>query len=270
MPGNLTPAASWSKVRPDPDQRQSLGDWAKPVEPMLEPAFRDVYGAYQKDPGPHTAGPLLTALSPVIDEGLRSYAGSEATSPTLRARAKTLTLEAVRRYSPDRAKLRTHLLSHLRGLRRVSEQATRGVYVPEQWKLDSQQIAGALPDLRDELGREPSDAELADRLSIPLTRIRRGRQVPGVLSAGQAPNAQLELKRPDERAWDVWVESVYHDLPPVDQVILEHSFGLHGRPVLPAGQIAKMVNLSPGSISQKKARIQQHLDEFETFLRGRG
>lgn len=267
MPGNLS--SPWKRVQPDPDKPKPLGDWAKPTEPLLEPAYRDAYTAYRKDPGPHTAGPLLTALTPVIDEGLRSYAGSEATSPTLRARAKTLTLEAVRRYNPDRAKLRTHLLSHLRGLRRVTEQATRGVYVPEQWKLDSQQIAGVLPDLRDELAREPSDAELADRLGIPLSRVRRGRQVPGVLSAAQAPAAQLELKHPDERAWDVWVESIYHDLPPVDQVILEHSFGLHDRPVLPAGQIARMVNLSPGAVSQRKSRIQQQLDEFETFLRGR-
>jgi hypothetical protein len=63
---------------------------------------------------PEAAANLLTTVSPIIDKALKSYAGGESNTATLRARAKTMALEAVRRYDPTRAKLETHLLSHLR------------------------------------------------------------------------------------------------------------------------------------------------------------
>jgi len=73
----------------------------------------------------------------------------------------------------------------------------------------------------------------------------------------------------DRKEWDQWVESIYHDLHPIDQVILEHSFGLHGKDIKPANVVAKLVNLSPGAISQRKSKIQTMLDEFDNFM-GRG
>lgn len=232
---------------------------------LLEPEYADHYHAYVSGKTPRAAGALLTALDPVIDEALKSYAGTEAKSPTLKARAKQLTLDAVRRYDPARAKLRTHLLSHLRGLRRVTERATAGVYVPEQWRLDARSVDATRADLVDELGREPSDAELAARLRLPIERVRKARAVPGVLASSQAGDA-VAVHTPAEGAWKIWVDAVYHDLQPVDQVILEHSFGLNQRPVLPANAIARMVNLSPGAVSQRKANIQLMLDEFDAFM----
>jgi hypothetical protein len=88
-----------------------------------------------------------------------------------------------------------------------------------------------------------------------------------VLGEGQAGGAgQVAVSTPDERAWKRWVEAVYLDQSPVDQVILQHSFGLHGRPVLSGEEVARMLNLSPGSVSQRKARLQRDLDEFESFM----
>jgi len=246
---------------------QSL--WSTPVNnSLLEPEYSGVYKAYQQAPNPQNTASLLKAVHPVIDEALRSYAGSEANTATARARAKILTLEAVQRYSPDKAKLRTHLLSHLRGLRRMTERSTSGVYVPEQWRLDAQKIELAHNDARDELGRDPSDAELTERTGIPLERIRRARAVPGVLASSQLEGT-MENPDPDHKAWERWVDGIYHDLDPVDQIILEHSTGLHGKEVLPATVLAQKINLSPGSVSQRKARIQTMLDQYSKFMKGR-
>lgn len=235
---------------------------------LLENNFKVPYEAYMKSPGPETSGPLLAALKPVIDESLRSYAGSESQTATARARAKVMALDAVTRYDPSRAKLRTHLLSHLRGLRRTVERSISGVYVPEQWKIDSRRVDAAVTDARDELGREPSDAEISDRAGLPIDRVRRARQVPGVLAGSQFEGG-FEFNHPGEKAWKSWVDGIYHDSDPKDQVILEYSLGLHGKPVLPANEIATMLGLSGGAISQRKARLQIELDGFETFMRGR-
>lgn len=227
-----------------------------------------MYHAYRQQPNSQNTAALLKSVNPVIDEALRSYASTEATTATARARAKILTLEAVQRYDPDKAKLRTHLLSHLRGLRRQTERSTSGVYVPEQWRLDSQKVELAYSDAKDELGREPSDAELVERTGIPLVRIRRARAVPGVLASSQMEGS-MDASDPDEKAWNRWVDGIYHDLDPIDQVILEHSIGMHGKEVLPATVLAQKINLSPGSVSQRKARIQTMLDQYSKFMKGR-
>lgn len=260
------PKLTW----PEPPKPDAPDPWAAAPAPpdLLEPEYAPAVRAYRTDPTPETAAPVLAAVRPVIDEALKSYAGTEAPTATARARAKVLTLQAVARYDPARAKLRTHLLSHLRGLRRTAERSTAGVYVPEQWRIDARKVDAAYADARDELGREPSDAELADRVGLPLVRVRRARAVPGVLSGSQAPDAAVDLTRPDERAWNRWVDGIYHDVDPVDQTIMDHSLGLHGRAVLPANRIAELVNLSPGAVSQRKARIQKQLDEFESFTYG--
>lgn len=239
-----------------------------PSKLMIEPEYHSAYQEYMRDNSPEAASALLGRLNPVIDESLRSYGGSESQTATARARAKKLTLEAVRRYDPARAKLRTHLLSHLRGLRRSVERSVSGVYVPEQWRLDSRRVDNETSDARDELGREPSDAEVADRLMIPVDRVRRARGVPGTLAASQFEGSQAGSGH-DQKAWDGWVNGIYHDSNPIDQVILEHSYGLFGKPVLPANKIAEMVGLSGGAVSQRKARLQTQLDEYDTFF-GRG
>jgi hypothetical protein len=215
---------------------------------------------------PEAAANLLTTVSPIIDKALKSYAGGESNTATLRARAKTRALEAVRRYDPTRAKLETHLLSHLRGLRRAAERATSGVYVPESWRLDARKLDAARVDLMDELGREPSDVELADRLELPIDRIEKARGVPGVLAGSQAGGDVGGTGRPDQKAWETWLKIVHADLGDVDRVILERSFGMHGHPVAPAHEIARMLNLSPAAISLRKQRIQQHLDQFNAFM----
>jgi hypothetical protein len=62
-------------------------------------------------------------------------------------------------------------------------------------------------------------------------------------------------------ASDAWVSIVYNDLPTIDQKIMEYTLGLHGHKKLNNQEIAKKLNRSPGSISQRKVKIQQILDQ---------
>jgi len=57
-----------------------------------------------------------------------------------------------------------------------------------------------------------------------------------------------------------WLSFVYHDLQPTDQVILEHTVGLNGKPVLSKQMIARKLGISPGAVSQRAAKIQARLD----------
>jgi hypothetical protein len=247
-----------------PDETSITG-YRAPKLTMLEPQYHDVYNSWHANKSPTTTSALVKAVDPILDEATRSYAGGEANTTNAKTTAKRLAIEAFDRYDPDRAKLKTHLLSHLRGLRRVTQRATQAIYLPEQHRIDAQRLASSLPELTEQLGRHPSDAELADHTGLSLARLKKARAVPGVLTSGQVGDS-TGVAKVDKNALDKWTEAIYHDSDPIDQIILERSLGLHGHAVMPAHEIAALVNLSPGGISQHKSRLQKQLDEFETFL----
>lgn len=237
---------------------------------LLEPEFEPHFTAWQSSPSPETASRLLQATQPVLDSALRSYGGPTA-SPVLRSRAKLMTLDALKTYDPSRAKLRTHLMVQLQGLRRQAAREQQVISVPERVAIDLYHLHAAENELRDRLSRDPSDLELAEHSGMSLKRlehVRRARPgyAEGTVQAvtatdedqgGFAPSVQ---SRNDDAAW---INFVYHDLDSIDQVIMEHVLGLRGKPVLPKQEIARRLGVSPAAVSQRAARIQEKLDQRE-------
>jgi hypothetical protein len=74
---------------------------------FLEPEFTQPWEEWKKAPNPANSSTLLKTVDPVINAALRTYAGPNP-SPTIRSRAKLLTLHAAGSYDPNRAKLRSY------------------------------------------------------------------------------------------------------------------------------------------------------------------
>ena len=239
----------------------------------LEPQFAPAYHAWASDPSPAKSDDFLKAVDPVIQEGLNVYGGRNA-NPMMRSRARRIVLESARRYDPTKAGLKTHLMSHLQGLRRYSAQQTQVIKVPEAVALDQQHLLESETELRDQHGRDPSDLELADHTGLSRRRIAHIRGYrPAVAEGRLASLADQDEEGGAGGGFEPAVEGpdrsmlraqfLYHDLDPHDQVILEYGLGLNGNPKLPAAQIARRLRISPGAVSQRAARIQQQLDELE-------
>lgn len=236
----------------------------------LEPEFKEPYEAWKANPTPATNLQMLTTLQPVMERGIRANVGSS--NPLLASRARKLTLEGLKTYDPTRARLQTHLFNQYQGLKRISRQQNQVIKAPERVIFDQQTLRNHEQQLTDDLGREPTDRELANHSGFSLKRIAHVRKYqPGVsegLMEGLAPGFAGGL-RADQRAQDMWTELVYDDLPVMDQKIMEYSLGLHGRRPLSNQDIARKLGRSPGAISQRKARIQALLDqeqELSPFL----
>lgn len=236
------------------------------AESLLEPEYASEFGAWKKSPTPQTAGKLLTKLQPVLDSAVRNV--SARPSPILHSKAKLLALDALQRYDPVKAKLRSHLMVNLRSLNRAAQQENI-IHVPERVAMDNFRLRRGETELEDQLGRPPSDSELSDHLGMSRKRIGYVRGVRPAYAEGQmmsseneegAPSSPATETRPSAGASKHLLDYVYQDLDPVDQLILEHSMGLHGKQVLSGQQIAKRVGLSSGAISQRSARIQKQLD----------
>lgn len=223
------------------------------------------FQAWKAQPSPESTGQLLRAVRPVLDTAVSTYASGGGGA--VRGQARLMAVRAFQSYDPAKGPLKTHLLSQLRGLQRYQQQQQQPIRIPERVLLDRNTLTASEQELRDELGRDPSDAEISRRTGLSARRLAKIRQVRPAVSAGQltddagqpySPASQLPG---DTSLQDAWTEFIYGDLGPVDQAVMDYTLGLHGSPVLTNQQLAGRLNLSPGAISQRKAKIQRLLDE---------
>lgn len=236
----------------------------------LEPLYTTNYQAWQTTPSPATRAALIRQAQPAIDQAVFSAAGRQA-SPNVHSRARILAAKALDSYDPQRGTLKTHLLSQLRSLQRAVGQEQQIIAIPEQFALDRAGLRRSADTLAEQLGREPSTAELADHTGLSLRRIGHLRRYRPPTASGSIldeagevyePAAQLPGAAAQE---DAWMELVYHDAGPSDQLILEHTLGLHGQPILENQALAAKLGVSPGAVSQRKAKLQGLLDKREEW-----
>lgn len=236
----------------------------------LEPSYKPVYGAWKSNPTPQTTGELLRAVKPEINKGVLAHVGSNA-SPLLKSRARLLTLDAIKRYDPTKAKLGTHIVNHLQGLKRIARSETSILRVPERVGIEQNRVRLAKQELTDSLGREPSLDELSDATGLSLRRLNYIRKFKPPVAEGSLLGLQGDegsedfspgVVKPGQK--NPWVDLVYADVDPVNKKIMEWTLGLHGEPTLSNQEIARRLRVTPAAISQRKAKIQMLLEEGNT------
>jgi DNA-directed RNA polymerase specialized sigma subunit len=237
----------------------AFADEIKP--PDMDAAWK----SWKSAPSPKSATSLLDAADPVIEQAARTHVGD--VNPLVKAKARRMALSAFQTYDPSKGKLRNHIFSNLQGLKRYNAQTTTPVKVPERLMLDRRTLATAQNELDDKLGREPTIDELADHTGMSGRRIARVRTFSAPMSSGffdsigeQAGEGgfQPAVKNDPTRAF---VHMVYADLAPIDKKVMEWTLGLAGSPQLQNQQIAAKLRITPGAVSQRKAKIQAILDK---------
>lgn len=234
------------------------------MDSMLEPDYQPAWDSWQKDQSPAGNAAFLKAIDPIVAKGVKYYAGDD---PLASSQGKLLALEAAKKYDPTKARLQSHILSHMQGLKRIDRDLHAVINVPERILHDSTKLREYNQELTDELGREPTDDELADRYGISKARLAKIRAFQPGLTTGQA-----EMINPEEGGIasrlpgdtsneDLWLDIVYQDLGTLDKKIMEYTLGLNGQPKLSNQEIAAKLGRSPGAITQRKVRIQQLLDQ---------
>lgn len=217
-------------------------------------------------PSPKANALALQDLDPLVTRAAASVVGGKGLNPILKGRARRLALDGLKTFDPAKGKLQTHMYNQMRTLKRISARSAAGVAVPERIALDRRALDMASTELEDELGREPTDDELADRVGMPPTRIRRVRSYRPAIVGGRPnqdgginddPASQVPGKNMAMRAM---AQMVYDDLSPSDQKVFEWSGGFGG-PLKDVTAIASGLRRSIGWVSQRRALIQKLLDE---------
>lgn len=250
-----------------------LGDtpapFSKQTHTGAQDDFVETHKLWQKNQTPEMNTKILTAVQPTIDTALTSYVGASPSS-AIKTRAKLMALKALQNFDPTRGNVRTHLLSQMQSLRRVAAQEQNIISIPEQVGLDYQKLNEAERALADRLSRDPTDDELADETGLSVRRIGKIRSFHQPLAEGttvsenveeQADGGDLASKIPGQtNAQEAWVNFVYGDLSPTNKLIMDMLLGRNGRRKTSVQQIAQKLNITPGAVSQRAAKIQEMIN----------
>jgi len=225
----------------------------------LEQKYVPIYQQYVSDPNPENLRKMIDALSPTIEKGIKTFG---AGLPTLYGRAKLITSSALQSYDPKKGALDSHVMLHLQRLQRYLPKTSNVVDVSEATMMLQSQVMEAEKELEDELGRPPSDAELASHLKMSMKKLERLRTATGTVpSSAFDDNAQtqpIEQKTDDEK-YKLWQEVVYMDLNPIQQYIAERRYGLHGKKQESVEEMARKLKISPNMVYQHLKTIEQKM-----------
>lgn len=247
---------------------------------QLFPVSEDSLKAIQAEaeaqrPKPFSGAPSelreeLKKYEPVIQKALKQYAGG-ASTPVVRDRARILAAQALKSFDPQRgARIETHLMRQLQQLQRDVPRMTDPLPIPEQFRRDQYRISEVRRELEDETGLEPDDVEIADRLRMPVKRVRKvlermSARVPwSVYEEGGEDDEGQDVVTSERSGWDEWVDAVYQDLPARDRRIMAYRTGYGGVPTLSTNEIAEKLGITPQVVSQRSRMIQKQLDRFHT------
>jgi DNA-directed RNA polymerase specialized sigma subunit len=179
---------------------------------------------------------------------------------TVQVEAYKLAREAAKTYNPVSGnKFSTHLVNSLKKLSRLSTKYGTGMMrTPENVQFNLNKIQKLEKDLEHTLGRTATLDELAQHSGLSqkavLNALKSKKIATGISSLFESP-ALLHSHN------DEWVRFVYHDLSDKDKLIFEHRTGFGGKPVLSNGEIAKKLNLSQSTISNRIKVIEQTISK---------
>lgn len=220
----------------------------------------DAYAGWLADPTPENMNKVVGSLGPTITSEIQRYGGPK---PLLRARAKSLTIGAVKSYNPaSGARLQSWVVTQLQPLSRYSKNL-QPVHVSDDLYRKSSELNRLAQDFELENGRSPSDEELADYSGVGVRKIRKYRSArPAVssesqyLEGGNSEFAGSLLPGVDAPSHvGTASELVYSTLSDRDKFIYDSKTGGHGKPELSATEIAKRLGVSPAYVSQVSSRI---------------
>jgi DNA-directed RNA polymerase specialized sigma subunit len=253
--------------------REDIDSFNRPPESRLEEEYAPHYNAWKQKKTIENSDALIKQISPYVEKQIRGMMGENA-SNYLNMKGKMLALKALDRYDPTQSSIKTYLSMQLQPLRRDAMQQTNILKVPQNLLQDVGRLESKELELEDELGRPPTSIELADRMGVSLKKINRMRQAISSQNTGayliegdtssQLPVVSATMN--EKYRHDFVMSALRND--PINQFIYETDNELNGRKPLNVVAMAKRLKVSPGLISQRRAKINEIVNTAERKIYG--
>lgn len=228
----------------------------------------DLYKKWRKGQNPDHFQALYKSMKPLLVHAAKkaSY-GSNIPMSAHQIWAAQNFHDALRTYSPSAgASLQTHVYNSVhQKAKRLNYMFQNLGHMPEPRAMKVGLYQNELANLHDELGREPSTAELADRLNMSLsevTSLRKEVHRDLSLEGGVDEVSAFETSSDDEL-----LSFIYYDLTSEEKVVYEYIFGKNGRQRMIKGNgkidfdgIAQKVGFSSSKVRSIFVRIRKKLE----------
>ena len=238
----------------------------------------EVWSRWKQNPNPQDFAWLYNSHQRLIQRAGERYFGS-TTLPKAAVRSDALRqyITALQSFDPSKAAFSTHLNHHMQHTGRYLMKYQNVGKIPEERAQMIGLFQNRLAHLRETLGREPSNAELADDMKANMSEVAElnrsmkkltprtidtlRREVRRDLLA-EAPGGQAQLE--SSPLYDRLI-FLHGSLSPEQQVVLEHTHEGFGKPVIEDPlQLSPVVGMSPQKIRALKKQIASKLDKYYT------
>lgn len=233
----------------------------------------ELWHKYQEEDDDEALRTLINdQLDPLIQSRVNKWSGG-LPRPALELKAKQHAYDAIENYDPDRgAALSTHVTNRLQKLSRDVYNHQEAVRIPEYKQTKKNAYKKAFEQLKGELGRDPTNDELADELGWSKARVNEVQALmqdelveSEDVGAGMFEQNDVYGSGNDDEI----VEYIYHDLSPEEKLIFEHSTGYSGKEILSNPELREKLDLTQGQLSYRKSKlvnkIKRKRDELERY-----
>ena len=207
---------------------------------------------------------LLKSMDPYLQSHVNKFTTSPLPRQAIESQARILAVKGFHTYDPNRgAALNTHLGHELKHLTRYVLEYQNVGKIPENRGIAISKFQNIKSNLKEELNREPTVLELADRLQWSAAEVERMqtelRQDLNVVQGKEEAFFDADFNVTDMR--HEVVQFVYYSVDPEHQKILEYWFGLGGSPKLTVDEMAVRLNKSPAQIRDMSKELARKIHE---------
>lgn len=239
----------------------------------------DLLAAYKQTGDEELKWPLVLRYEGLIKSAalqIRGVYSSFAQVDDIVSEGILTLLSAIDKFDPEKGvKFETYVAKRIRGM--VIDLARKQDWLPRNIRQRAREIDQAVSDLANELGRYPSDQEVAQRLDIPTDKYQKeaarvalsntlsldalmdARDLEGYRFevSSEDPNVQPEMVLQDQEMQEMLAKAI-SSLQKNEQIVLS----LYYEKNLHMKEIAQVMGVSEPRISQIHSRAIQKLREF--------
>jgi DNA-directed RNA polymerase specialized sigma subunit len=211
--------------------------------------------------------PLLQAFEPTVRGKIRDWKAPRVNESAFRAELHTHMIKQFESYKPDRgASLRTWVENGIKKAMRYNAKNQNFAYIPEEPARFIGPIKKAKEELQEDLGRDPTHAEIAAHMNHMGSKTRMTAKKVGDIISFQRedlPSSGLPFDpnpHTGNREQEV-LSLIQAELPavfphPDERAVFEHIYGINGKPQISGtNDLAKKLGKSPSQISRIKSSV---------------